>query len=331
MIAVLMKCISGYILLLGLFGAVSCATQYETLLQGTDAEAKYQAAFRYYADRKYTKSAELFESVQIMYDGTVRADTVAFYVGMSNFKYGDMLTAGSNFTNFVSAYPASPFAESAAFLKVVCLYEMSLRYELEQSSTNEALMAINDFRYRYPDSEFSDECDTIESILQERLDRKSYESAKLYYTTEDYKAAVYALRNVLKENASNMFREEIKYYTAAAAYRYAYNSVRKKQADRYMDFIDVYFDFVGEFPESSYRKPLDIMFLRARRVLNRNFVVPEEYSDINLDGKAAESMLKDSEKFQKSVKPGQKARKYDTKALRRSIGENVDKADKNKS
>ena len=105
--------------------------------------------------------------------------------------------------------------------------------------------------------------------LQERLDRKSFESAKLYYTIEDYKAAAYALKNVLRENADNQYREEVLYYIVAANYEYAVNSVPSKQRERFLSLVDEYYNFVSEYPDSKYRKETDQMFERAQQYLKK--------------------------------------------------------------
>ncbi len=47
--------------------------------------------------------------------------------------------------------------------------------------------------------------------LNDRLDRKAYENAKLYYRMEDYKASRVAFKNILKDDAENIYREEILY------------------------------------------------------------------------------------------------------------------------
>ena len=73
-----------------------------------------------------------------------------------------------------------------------------------------------------------------------------------------------ALRNVLKNNADNVFREDILYYTAMSSYRYALLSVKEKQKERYLVFQDDYLNFVGEFPESSYRKELDALYNKVK-------------------------------------------------------------------
>ena len=101
--------------------------------------------------------------------------------------------------------------------------------------------------------------------LNERLDRKAFENARLYYKMEDYKASRVAFKNVLKDNADNIYREDILYYAAMSSYKYALNSVPAKQKERYMVFVDDYLNFVGEFPESKYRKELDSLYEKVRK------------------------------------------------------------------
>ena len=59
----------------------SCKTEYDTLLASNDADAKYEAAFRYFNEGKYSKSAALFESLSVLTNGTERDDTVRYYWG----------------------------------------------------------------------------------------------------------------------------------------------------------------------------------------------------------------------------------------------------------
>ena len=103
--------------------------------------------------------------------------------------------------------------------------------------------------------------------LNNRLELKAYKAAYLYYHMEDYLAAHYALKNVLKENADNRYREEILYYTAMSAYKYAYNSVPDKQRERYLVFVDDYFNLVSEFPESHYSKEVESLYQKVQKIL----------------------------------------------------------------
>ena len=81
---------------------------------------------------------------------------------------------------------------------------------------------------------------------------------------EDYKAARVALRNVLKEDADNVYREDILYYTAMASYKFAEMSIPSKRRERFLVFQDDYLNFIGEYPESHYRKELDGLYNKVK-------------------------------------------------------------------
>ena len=206
---------------------------------------------------KYSKAASLFENMAVLTNGTERDDTVQFYWGLSNYRNADYITAETNFKNFLDKFPRSPFAESAEFLRVDCLYKATYRWELDQTPTYKALTAIHEYRMNYPGTVHSAACSRMLEDLDGRLDRKAYENARIYYTMEDYKAARVALKNVLKDDADNIYREEILYYTAMSSYKYAALSVPAKQRERFLVFEDDYYNFIGEYPESGHRRELD--------------------------------------------------------------------------
>ena len=199
--------------------AVSCKSQYEMLLNSNDADLKYDAAFKYFDQEKYQKAAALFESLSVLTNGTERDDTVRYYWGLSNYRNSDYYTAETNFSDFVGSFPRSPFAPQARFLRIDCLYRQTLRYELDQSPTNLAISAINEYIAEYPDNENIGVCRDMLDDLNKRLDTKAYEGAKLYYKMEDYIASRVALRNVLKDNSENVYREDILYYIAMSSYK----------------------------------------------------------------------------------------------------------------
>ena len=64
----------------------ACKSQYEALLNSNDADAKYEAAFEYFNNGKYSKAAALFESLSVLTSGTERDDTVQYYWGLSNYR-----------------------------------------------------------------------------------------------------------------------------------------------------------------------------------------------------------------------------------------------------
>lgn len=264
-----MKHIRLYILAAVAILAASCKSQYEVLLNSNDVDAKYKAAFDYFESGKYNKAANMFESLSVLTSGTAKDDTVQYYWGLSNYNFKDYYTAETNFQKFTTNYPRSPFSENARYLRLDCLYRQTLRYELDQTPTNVCLAAIAEYLREFPVNDHLDDCDRMVKELNQRLDTKAYESAKLYYKMEDYLAARVALRNVLKDDSDNIYREDILFYTAKASFKYAQLSVPAKQRERYLTFVDDYLNFKGELPESKYMKELDSLYERAQRALGK--------------------------------------------------------------
>ena len=252
-----------------ILSAASCKSQYEALLNSNDVDAKYAAAFDYFNQGKFNKAANLFESLTVLTNGSEKDDTVNYYWGLSNYNFKDYYTAETNFENFTTKYPRSPLTERARFLRLDCLYRQTLRYELDQAPTNRCLSALAEYLRDYPSNDHISECEAMLKDLNDRLDTKAYEAAKLYYKMEDYLAARVALRNVLKDDAENIYREDILFYTAKSSYKYAQLSVPQKQRERYLVFIDDYLNFKGENPESKYVKELDYLYSRAQKALGK--------------------------------------------------------------
>ena len=251
-------------LLLVLGGLSACKTQYDMVLESNDVDTKYKAAFDYYNAGKFSRSAALFESLTLMTNGTERYDTVMYYLGLSNYSYKDYYTAETNFQQYLTYFPQGDFSDMAAFLRIDCLDRATLRYELDQTATYTAINAIGEYLESHPSGANADICRHYIQELGERLDRKAFENARLYYKMEDYLAARVALKNVLKDDADNVFREEILYYSAMASYKYAEMSVREKQKERFLVFQDDYLNFIGEYPESEHRKELDALYAKVK-------------------------------------------------------------------
>ena len=262
----------------------SCKSQYEILLNSNDVDTKYEAAFAYYNDRKYSKAAALFESLSVLTTGTEKDDTVQYYWGLSNYRF--------NFDHFLEYFPRSPFAPEARFLRLDCLYRSTLRYELDQNPTYKAMNAISEYMQEYPNSVHMDACEKMMEDLEIRLDTKAYEAARLYYKMEDYIASRVTFRNILKEDADNVFREDILYYIAMSSYKYAQLSIKQKQKERYMTFVDDYLNFKGEYPDSDYCRELDILYRRAQRELGRYAGAENSLTD-----KEIEKEIRKSEKI----------------------------------
>ena len=257
---------------------VGCG-EYNKILKSTDNEFKYNAAIKYYNNGEYARSTPLFESLSIPFNGTTRDDTVNFYEAKGYYMLGDRVAADSYLSQFCRVFGRSGFVEEAYHLKAVNLYDMSLRSELDQSNTLNALIAINEFRTLYPQSEFWKDDKDIENELKNRIEEKSYLSAKLYYLIEDYKAAVIALRNSVKDYPDSEYKEELMFLALKSSYLYAKKSVRRKQAERYIAAIDEYYNFLSEFPASKYLAEAENIYNDALSYTNKHDLTAIQQDD----------------------------------------------------
>ena len=61
-----------------------------------------------------------------------------------------------------------------------------------------------------------------------------------------------------------------------SSYNYAYNSVASKKRERYLTFVDDYLNFIGEIPDSHYRKELDNAYRKAQKALGKDVALDDE-------------------------------------------------------
>ena len=88
-------------------------------------------------------------------------------------------------------------------------------------------------------------------------------SGTLYYNLAEYKASIIALQNSLQEFPDTRHREELIFLLLKSNYLLAVNSVPERRVERYQDTVNQYYSFVGEFPDSPYRREADRMYREA--------------------------------------------------------------------
>jgi len=240
------------------------------LLRGGDPEKMYAKALEYYGKEKWQRASTLFEGAQHYYIGTPREDSISFFNARCKFKNRDYDTASQLLDDFRRKFGRSAFIEDAEGMYAMCFYYLSPGPTRDQTMTGQALMAINEFLSRYPDSKQTDNFLKIDKELTERLHEKAYLNAYTYYKIGRYRSAITALKNALKEYPDTKHREEIMYLIVDASYRFASNSISSKQTDRYLDMLDSALSFKEAYPESAHMKEVARMSEHARDYLARN-------------------------------------------------------------
>lgn len=247
---------------------VTACGDYNKILKSTDYEFKLKKAIEYYEDGEFVKAGTLFQELVNIYRGTSRADQIYYYYAKSMMGQKDYLMATHYFKSLLKEFPGSQFAEEAQFMVGYCNYLLSPKPRLDQTVTKEAIESLQLYINLYPYSDRVDEANRLIDELTDKLVYKSYLNAKLYYDFENYKAAVVALDNSLKEFPDSQYREELMYMLLKSKYLLAINSVEDKKQERLSGALDEYFSFVDEYPESQYRKEADKFYETVADLLN---------------------------------------------------------------
>lgn len=247
--------------------AASCS-DYNKVLQSTDTEYKYKKAVEYYKSKEYAKAIGLFTDLVRIFRGTSKADDIYYYFAKSHFGQRDYLMAGHFFKNLVKEYPRSDYAEEAQYMIGYCFYLDSPKPRLDQTTSQQAIDALQFFINVYPMSSRVEEARRLIDELKDKLVFKSYLSGKLYFDLGQYKAAVISLDNSLKEYPQTKYREELSFMLLEAKYRLGVNSVEEKRIERLNMALDEFFAFADEFPKSKRIKTAKKYYRVLAKALN---------------------------------------------------------------
>lgn len=243
--------------------------KFNKLVRFGDSDTKYAAAVKYFEKGDYSRALILFEELMTAFRGTAKGEEVHYYYANCNYNLEDYILAGYHFRTFVKNYPDSKHVEFCAYMNAYCFYLSSPEYSLEQVDTYLAIKEFERFTTKYPKSEKIAESNEILDKLRGKLEKKSYESCMLYYNMTNYKAAIVAFANHIKDFSDTKHEEELKFLTIKSYYLLANNSIESKKQERYKSAIESYIKFVDMHPKSKYIKDAENIYSNALRNLEK--------------------------------------------------------------
>lgn len=251
----------------------SSCSKFNKLLKSPDVDAKYAKALEYFYARDYGKANTLFNDILPNTVGTFREDTVMFYMGKSLFNSGEYDLASEMMDSFRNKFLQSSFLEESEFIYAFGLYKAKQTAERDQTATQRAIIAFNEYLNRYPESVKADDVRTMIIEMMDMLYFKTYNNAAIYYKLGQYNAAVTALRSALKRSPEIPYKQEMMYLICKSWYAYAEGSIEGRQLDRYLKMMDSYYNYKTEYPgETKYDKELAQMFANSKEYTEENGV-----------------------------------------------------------
>ena len=107
----------------------------------------------YYDRKDYNHALQLFDLLQNAFRGTPKGELITYRTAMCYYLTNDYEIAAYYFNKFVTNYPFSKDAQTAAFMNAYCSYLISPKSSLDQQNTHKAIDHIQTYIERYPQSD----------------------------------------------------------------------------------------------------------------------------------------------------------------------------------
>lgn len=264
-----MKTIYQYILLAITILVLASCSEFRRVQRSADWRSKYDAAIEYYNEGKYNKASILLEELLPIIRGTKEAELGSYYFAYSYFYQKQYILSANHFQEFLRIFGRSEYAIDAAYMHAYSLFLQSPEYNLDQTSTYEAMNALQTYLDKYPTSEKALQVDRLISTLQVKLETKAYNNAKLFYKIGRYRAALVIFDNFHQDFPDSKFNEEVKFMGVEMSYKYAKVSILSKQEERFKNTITHYEELVDTYPTSQYLKEAERFFIKSREELTK--------------------------------------------------------------
>lgn len=265
----------------------SCNNEYNMLLKSNDYDYKYEAAKQAYMNGQYTRAYQLLNELLLVLKGTSQAEESLILMALCHFELADYETATMYFDRYVKSYPKGTYTELARYMSGRACYLQSPDPRLDQSPTLTAITNLQQFLEFYPYSERREDVTDMIFQLQNRLVKKEYENAVLYYNLGNYvgnctnggsnfEACIITAENALRSYPYSSLREDLYMLILRSRYELAKNSVLDKQDDRYRETIDEFYGFRNEFPDSKYMPEANRIFRHSNARLKGETIDEKE-------------------------------------------------------
>ncbi len=258
-----------FLSLIALVVLFASCSEYQKALKSEDVDVKLIAATHQYEKGKYNKAIRLFEQIGPSYKGKPQAEKMFYMFAQSYYKTKQYYLAGYQFENFASSYPKSEFHEEASFLSPKCYSMLSPAYSLDQKDTDKAIEKLQNFIDRYPNSSYMADANALMKELKNKLEKKSFEIAKQYNTTYDFKSAIVALDIFVSDFPGTPYKEDALYYKFDSAYNLAINSVPSKMEERLSNAKNAYAVLIKFNASTKYKSKADEMLVRIDKDLQQ--------------------------------------------------------------
>jgi outer membrane protein assembly factor BamD len=215
------------------------------------AEGQFAKAMREFNDENYLDAIEAFKTITVQYQGSSVADAAQYYIGESRFHRGEYILAAAEYDMLIRSMPSSEYISRARYKRALSYYEMSPKPQLDQKYTKMAIDDFQTFLEYAPTDSLAKDAEAKIGELTDKLAEKIFESGRLYYRREFYKAAIVYFDNVIDVYHDTKYAESALYWKARS-------QSERKEYEASLKTIDQLFE---KYPTTPLKN--DALALRA--------------------------------------------------------------------
>jgi len=224
------------------------------ILKSGDAEYRLRMAEKFFASQKYAKAQLIYEDLFPLLKNDPRFEDLYYKYAYCMYYQRDYLNAENLFKGCLEVFPKSQRAAEIDFMRAYSFYKQSPRVELDQVPTQKAIGFLQAHLNNYPESPKSEEALKLIDICYQKLEKKEWNSASLYYNLGSFRAAAISFTNLLNHYPQSTNADQYKLMIIKSYFEYAQMSIDTKKEERFQKVVEEYYDFVDRFPESNLLK-----------------------------------------------------------------------------
>ncbi len=247
----------------------SCRSTHDKVLRSKDINYKFAKANEYYQQKKWYKAAEVYETLLPAFRGTKNYEELFYRYCYSFYYQEDYLSASYQFKNFIDNFPKSARADECEYMYATCMFKLSNRPSLDQTSTYKAMEALQSYINTHPDSKNLIEASNNIDICRAKIEEKDANAAKLYYNISQYKSSSVAYKALIQSYPESSKLDFYQLMVIKSFYLYAKSSLKSKQEERYAEAVNAYNELLSEKPQSLYLKEAEKYFISAQNSIKQ--------------------------------------------------------------
>lgn len=161
--------------------------------------ARQDKKWRLFKGRPFQRAIDVYSMVIENEPFTDAAAEAQYKIGLCHFAREEFVEAAFEYRRVIEDYSASDWVDEAAYGLALCHYNASLRPEYDQTPSQLAIDAVDDFRERFPLDDRGEELSVKRAEMRERIARQRLQTAQFYAQRRQFHAAHVCYRVVVED------------------------------------------------------------------------------------------------------------------------------------